>query len=70
MYIGNAKILFLKKKTKNQKKKLSSKSTEEFSKPLFSILKLSKQALKTWLVLAVEQSVCSLAIDGVGYMDV
>ena len=46
------------------------KSTEEFSKPLVSILKHPKQALKTWLVLAVEQSVCSLAIDGVGYMDV
>ena len=46
------------------------KSTWEFSKPLFSILKHPKQALKTWLVLAVEQSVCSLAIDGVGYMDV
>ena len=70
MFIGNANIHFLNKKTNKQKKKLSSKSTEEFSKPLFSILKLSKQALKTWLVLAVEQSVCSLAIDGVGYMDV
>ena len=71
MFIGNANIHFLNKQTNKQtKKKLSSKSTEEFSKPLFSILKLSKQALKTWLVLAVEQSVCSLAIDGVGYMDV
>ena len=58
--VGYTNIYFLNKQA------LSLKSTEEFSKPLVSILKHPKQALKTWLVLAVEQSVCSSAIDGVG----